>query len=219
MIEEENSALEPTKRTTLLDFAIEALRNAILNGEVGMGERVNEVTFTTKMGISRTTFREALRQLEQAGLLVRVPFRGTFVREFSEEEIKDLNNLRGVLETYAVEIIIENGDHEAGGLNPLYDIVSQMEGIDPKEDAAQTNALHITFHRTLLNMAQNKLLLTVWNDLSQQFWVTMRVSQLAFIAQGESDNFAEAHRELVNKIATGDIEQIRKTIRTHVSHY
>ena len=65
MLEENDISPQPMRRTTQLDFAVEALRNAILNGEVGLGERVNEVAFTTKWGISRTTFREALRQMEE----------------------------------------------------------------------------------------------------------------------------------------------------------
>lgn len=209
--------MEQIRRTTLMDSVTEELRNAILNGEIGLGERVNESTFTTKLNISRTTFREAMRQLEQAGLLVRDPFRGTFVREFSESEIKDLNNLRGALEIYAAEIIIENGDNKLEKLLPLYEIVSQMEGIDPEEDVAQTNALHITFHRTLLNMAGNKLMFTVWNDLAQQFWVAMRLSQLSLVARGEGANFAEAHREVVDAIAAGDTAQIHKIMHKHVS--
>lgn len=209
--------MEQIRRTTLMDSVTEELRNAILNGEIGLGERVNESTFTTKLNISRTTFREAMRQLEQAGLLVRDPFRGTFVREFSESEIKDLNNLRGALEIYAAEIIIENGGNNAEKLLPLYEIVSQMEGIDPEEDVAQTNALHITFHRTLLNMAGNKLMFTVWNDLAQQFWVAMRLSQLSLVARGEGVNFAEAHREVVDAIAAGDTAQIHKIMHKHVS--
>ena len=209
--------MEQIRRTTLMDSVTEELRNAILNGEIGLGERVNESTFTTKLNISRTTFREAMRQLEQAGLLVRDPFRGTFVREFSESEIKNLNNLRGALEIYAAEIIIENGGNNPEKLLPLYEIVSQMEGIDPEEDVAQTNALHITFHRTLLNMAGNKLMFTVWNDLAQQFWVAMRLSQLSLVARGEGVNFAEAHREVVDAIAAGDTAQIHKIMHKHVS--
>ena len=209
--------MEQIRRTTLMDSVTEELRNAILNGEIGLGERVNESTFTTKLNISRTTFREAMRQLEQAGLLVRDPFRGTFVREFSESEIKDLNNLRGALEIYAAEIIIENGGNNPEKLLPLYEIVSQMEGIDPEEDVAQTNALHITFQRTLLNMAGNKLMFTVWNDLAQQFWVAMRLSQLSLVARGEGVNFAEAHREVVDAIAAGDTAQIHKIMHKHVS--
>lgn len=218
MIKEENSALQPMKRTPLLDYSTEALRIAILNGEIGTGERLNEITFTNKLEISRTTFREALRQLEQEGLLVRVPFRGTFVREFSEEEITDLNNLRGVLETYAAEIIIKNGNYQFENLQSLYQIVSQMEGIDPEHDAAQTNTLHITFHRNLLNLAGNKLLFSVWNNLAQQFWMAMRFSQLSFIIRGEAVSFAEAHREVVNAIASGEVELARNIILKHVSY-
>lgn len=210
--------MDQIKRTTLMDSVTEELRNAIMNGEVKLGERVNENTFTSKLGISRTTFREALRQLEQAGLLVRDPFRGTFVREFGKEEITDLNELRGVLEIYASEIIIRNGDNQKEKLQPLYEIASHMEGIDPEQDAAQTNALHISFHRTLLEMAGKELLFTFWDSLAQQFWIAMRVSQLAFIAQGESDGFAESHYEIVDAIASGDEDLIRRIIRKHVSH-
>ena len=218
MLDEEQSFLQPTKRPTMLDSVTDALRNAILNGEIGLGERVNEAVFTAKLEISRATFRESLRQLEQAGLLVRIPYRGTFVREFSEEEIRDLNNLRGVLETYAADIILEKGAIQAQQLILLYDIVAQMEGIGPQEDAERTNNLHISFHRTLLSIAGNKLLFSVWNDLSQQFWVAMRVSQLSSIARGEVSNFAEAHRQVVDAIATGDAQQVRQIIREHVSH-
>lgn len=161
--------MDQIRRTTLMDSVTEELRNAIMNGEVKLGERVNENTFTSKLGISRTTFREALRQLEQAGLLVRDPFRGTFVREFSQEEIKDLNELRGVLEIYAAEVIIRNGHNRKELLLPLYEIADQMEGIDPEQEAAQTNALHISFHRTLMEMAEKTCYLpfgTVWPSSS-----------------------------------------------------
>ena len=150
MLEENDISPQPMRRTTQLDFAVEALRNAILNGEVGLGERVNEVAFTTKWGISRTTFREALRQMEQAGLLVRIPFRGTFVRDFTEEEIDSLNNLRGALETYAVERIIEQDGCQPEKLEPLYQIVAQMRENNAEADVAWPNWLHIDLHRTLI---------------------------------------------------------------------
>ena len=217
-IEENGFTTEPMRRTTQLDFAVEALRNAILNGEVGLGERVNEVAFTTKWGISRTTFREALRQMEQAGLLVRIPFRGTFVRDFTEEEIKSLNDLRGALETYAVERIIEQDGCQQEKLEPLYQIVAQMRENNAEADVAWTNGLHIAFHRTLMELAGDKILLEVWNDLSQQFWVAMRVDQIAVFEQGEAASFADSHREVVDAIAGVDVAVFRRVIRQHVSH-
>lgn len=206
--------MESIKRTTLMDTVTEHLRNSILNGEIGLGERVNESVLTDRLQVSRTTMREAMRQLEQAGLLVRVPFKGTFVREFTKEEVKDLNKLRGVLETYAAEIILEKGLNTENGLKPLYDIAHKMVGIDFKTEAAKTNELHISFHRMLLDMAGNQLLYHVWSEQAQQFWVAMRVSQLA---REEEDDFAEAHLRIVDVLASGDMDQIRETIRSHIT--
>lgn len=208
----------PPRRTTQLDFAIEALRNAILNGDLKLGERVNEVALTAKLGISRTTFREALRQMEQAGLLERIPFRGTFVRNFSEEEIEDINNLRSALETYAAERIIESGRNRPEDLEDLYEIVRRMEAMDAEEDAAQTNTIHIKFHDALMNMGQSKALTALWNDLALQFWVTMRVSQLSVFERGEAESFAGSHREIVDTLAGGDLIRFRRVIRRHVSN-
>lgn len=196
-----------------MDVATKTLRDAILNGEISPGERVNEATFTAQLNISRTTFREAMRQLEQAGLLVRDPFRGTFVREFSEEEVANLNNLRGVFESYAAEVMIENGTYHKEDLKPLYDLVDQMEGLDPWENASRTNELHIEFHRTMLNMAKNKLLMDVWDDLAQQFWMAMRISQLS---KSTAETFAQAHRDFTDAITMGNLDHMRRVIREHV---
>ena len=113
MITEKKLAdMDKYRRTTQLDFAVEALRAAILSGEMKMGERVNEVAVTNRLNISRTTFREALRQMEEAGLLIREPFKGTFVREFTDKEIKEINDLQGALECHAVELILEKGKNK-----------------------------------------------------------------------------------------------------------
>ena len=218
MTPDDKPVLSPLNRTPLLDFTIEALRKAVLNGEIPAGERLNEITYTTRLGISRTTLREAMRQLEQEGLLVRVPFRGTFARQFSDQEIKDLNNLRGVLEAYAAEIIIERGKNQAADLAPLVEIVNRMEKIDSVQNREQANELHIEFHRTLLNLADNALLFSIWNNLAQQFWVALRVSQLNHIQRGDSATFAAAHREMVSAIATGDTELVRRVMHRHVSN-
>jgi DNA-binding GntR family transcriptional regulator len=214
----DRSVLSPLNRTPLLDSAIEEIRQAVLNGKIESGSRLNEIVYTTQLGISRTTLREAMRQLEQEGLLIRVPFRGTFVRQFSESEIKELNNLRGVLEVYAAEIIIRTNKNQPANLAALYEISRKMEKIDAEQEPTRANELHITFHRTLLNLASNNLLFSVWNNLAQQFWMAMRVAHLSHIARGDAATFSEAHREVVDAIAAGDPEKVCRVIRKHVSN-
>ncbi len=210
--------MDKNRRTTQLDFAVEALRTAILSGEMKMGERVNEVAFTNQLNISRTTFREALRHMEEAGLLIREPFRGTFVRKFEEREIKEINDLQGALECHAVELIFEKKKNTEKDMELLYEIVSRMEEITPQSQLIERNELHIDFHRHLVLLSDNQLLYKVWNDLSQQFNVAMAVSQGIYLTSGESANFAKAHRDIADAVLSGDYEMARKRIRKHVTN-
>lgn len=219
MITEKKLAdMDKYRRTTQLDFAVEALRAAILSGEMKMGERVNEVAVTNRLNISRTTFREALRQMEEAGLLIREPFKGTFVREFTDKEIKEINDLQGALECHAVELILEKGKNKKKDMKPLYKIVSQMESMDSKCSQEEHNELHIEFHRNLVLLSDNQLLYRVWNDLSQQFRVAMAVSQGIYQMSGETVNFAKNHREIADAILEGDREKAQRRIKEHVTN-
>ena len=210
MITEKKLAdMDKYRRTTQLDFAVEALRAAILSGEMKMGERVNEVAVTNRLNISRTTFREALRQMEEAGL---------FVREFTDKEIKEINDLQGALECHAVELILEKGKNKKKDMKPLYKIVSQMESMDSKCSQEEHNELHIEFHRNLVLLSDNQLLYRVWNDLSQQFRVAMAVSQGIYQMSGETVNFAKNHREIADAILEGDQEMAQRKIKEHVTN-
>lgn len=214
---DEKPALSPLNRIPLLDFTIDALRKAIINGEISPGERLDEVSIATRLNISRPTIREAMRQLEHEGLLTRIPFRGTFARQFTRHEIEELNSLRGVLEAYAAEIIIQSGKHSPGHLAPLFEIVQQMEKISSEEGGDRTVDLHISFHRTLVMIANNKLLSNIWTILAQQFLVALRISQLSYVASGEGSKIAKAHQVIIDALLSGDVEQARDVIRMHVS--
>lgn len=217
----ENKRLEDLnkyRRTTQLDFALEALKYAVLNGELNMGDRVNEVAITNQLGISRTTFREALRQMEESGIFVREPFKGTFVRKFTEKEIREINDLQGVLECRAVQLILEKGKNSPEDLQGLYSIIDEMEQIDPETQEAERNRLHIDFHKCLVKISGHSFLYRVWQDLSMQFQMAMAVSQDIFKKSGETANFAKAHREIADAVRLGNCEEAEKLIHKHVTN-
>lgn len=210
--------LDKYRRTTQLDFALEALRQAVLSGELKMGDRVNEVAFTNRFGISRTTFREALRNLEESGLFVREPFKGTFVRNFTETEIHEINDLQGMLECHAVRLILDKGKNGPEEMEELYQIVDQMGQIDPQVQDTERNSLHIEFHKCLVALSGHQLLLSVWCSLSLQFQVAMAVSQNIFKKSGETANFAKVHREIADAVRSGDYEKAEELIHRHVTN-
>jgi GntR family transcriptional regulator, vanillate catabolism transcriptional regulator len=85
------------------------LRDAILKGEFGPGERLAEIPLAEKLGASRTPVRLALTTLEQEGLIEPSPGGGYQMRRFTAREVSDGIQVRGVLEGFAARLLAEQG--------------------------------------------------------------------------------------------------------------
>lgn len=106
--------LEIAKHAAPLRQQVEqALRQAIVAGQLRPGQRLTERELTVSLGVSRTLVREALRQLESEGLISVIPNRGPIVRELSADEIEDLYAIRAVLEGLAARRFAEKADDES----------------------------------------------------------------------------------------------------------
>ena len=92
-----------------IDKVISELRDMVLSGALQPGERVVELQFSARLGVSRTPLRIALTELEKEGLLERLPSRGFRVRAFTVDEIGDAVDVRGVLEGMAARLLAERG--------------------------------------------------------------------------------------------------------------
>ena len=92
--------------------AVLGVRELVFSGAVPPGERLTEVTMSERLGISRTPVRAALSRLEQEGILVMLPAGGFAVRAFSQADIIDAIELRGVLEGTAARFAAERGVDE-----------------------------------------------------------------------------------------------------------
>jgi GntR family transcriptional regulator, vanillate catabolism transcriptional regulator len=89
--------------------ALLRLRELILRGEFAPGERMSELRLVETLGVSRTPLRLALAALEHEGLLRSAGSRGYVVREFTQADISDAIELRGVLEGTAARFAAERG--------------------------------------------------------------------------------------------------------------
>ena len=95
------NAVKLEGQRTLRARAHDILRAELLAGRLTPGQRVNEVQVAAEIGISRGTLREAIRKLEQEGMFISIPHRGTFVRKFTPQEAEELQEVRLSLETTA----------------------------------------------------------------------------------------------------------------------
>ena len=97
-------ALHPVRYRSMAEQIATTIRQAIADGKLRPGARLLEVQMASEMGTSRAPLREALIQLEREGLVVRQPNRGTFVAELTEDMVREVAGLRGVLEGFAASL-------------------------------------------------------------------------------------------------------------------
>ncbi|MGW3892405.1 GntR family transcriptional regulator [Micromonospora chokoriensis] len=115
---------------SLVDLAVTRLTREILSGRSDPGERLVKEQLTRRLGISRAPLREALRLLAQRGLVEHVPRRGVRVATLSERDVRELYELRDVLERFAVRAGIPVGRES--------DLVGLRAALDRMVEAATT---------------------------------------------------------------------------------
>lgn len=86
---------------TTAQHAVEGLRRALVSGELGPGDRVRQEELAESLGVSLAPVREALATLEQEGQVTYRPRRGYFVTELNLDEVREIYELRGLLEDRA----------------------------------------------------------------------------------------------------------------------
>lgn len=136
--------------------AAQALREAIISGELKGGDRILEQKWSAHLGIGQPTLREALRELEQQGLLKKLPQRGTYVAQLSPEDYRRILEVRIPLEAIAIgraaARLTSEAEHE------LTDLVMVMAGTGKEVDVRSFHDCDVLFHRKIWELADNEYL-------------------------------------------------------------
>ncbi len=143
--------------------AYKQLKDAIIQGNLSPGQRLQEELITERIGISRTPLREALNRLNSEGLIEIVPKRGAHVVKLSAKELDDLFEVRQVIETTFLERAAEHIKPEKfqdfkesflAAEEELADAQGDYKEWDEKRQ--QYLAIDRAFHDLLISSVQNK---------------------------------------------------------------
>lgn len=194
-----------TKPSFLWQDAADALRRAIVTGEMAAGDRVSEARVAERLGVSRQPVRDAIRLLVQEGLLAqRDGF--TTVVGCTEEDVRRLYRFREHLEAYAVRLIAAP-ELPPGAVDALWSAVSEMDRAWSARDAAAFVAADLAFHRALVSAAADRWVLSAWESLAPTLRTTMTVGNKMLPGagrQGPSASGAGRHRHIAERILAGD---------------
>lgn len=154
----------PLARTRVLRTEVlAALRGAILTGRIPIGSRLLETEISGRLGVSRAPVREAIRQLEQEGLVESFAHRGAIVIGLPEDEIDALYELRAVLEAKAIARVCEVATEE--DLQALDGLVDEMQAALTDNDLGRIAEVDLRFHGLIVELSGFTLLRRIWSSL------------------------------------------------------
>ena len=206
--------LEPINLDTyqpLREVICESLRNAIKNGKLKPGERLMEVQLAEELGISRTPVREAIRKLEQEGYVIMLPRRGTYVSSVSVHDVQEIFEIRTALESLSTGLAARRIENEE--LEQLQKLLAAIEGYIDKHDIDNIVKTDIEFHDLLYKVSRNERLSGIISNLKEQL---SRFRTLSMSYPGRLKETLEEHREMVEAIASGDVEAAREAAERHM---
>ncbi len=207
------SALTPIKRTkTTAEEVEERLILAIALGEKQPGERITEAEVAKSLNVSRVPAREAMRKLQNYGILTAAPQRGLVVLDYSSERIQEILDLRVALESIFLKKVMARPDLQPVLMDDLEKIVVRMREMADAQDPVLLSLIDLEFHRTVATASGNKLGLHIWEGLAQHMLIMIcRDWALA------SNRIAEVklHLEMLDFIRDGDSKNIEKFLGSH----
>ncbi|MFP5313714.1 MAG: GntR family transcriptional regulator, partial [Actinomycetes bacterium] len=181
------------------------------SGELEPGRHLVETELSEMLQISRGTLREALRQLEQEGLLSAGPRGRLSVRHLDEKEIRDIYSVRAALESLAALTLCELPDrqHVTGSLQKAIGAMTDATS-GRLEERIESD---LEFHRTLCRLTGNETLLHSWESLEGSIRMSI---MFAGLEKGVRNMSVDRHKDIVAAIDTGDVSLARKTILEHM---
>jgi DNA-binding GntR family transcriptional regulator len=203
--------LTVVKTVSLTNALEKQIERLIVDGELAPGARLNEIQLASRFGTSRGPLREATRSLEAKGFVEVIRNRGVFVRQLSVEEALEVYDLRAALFGLAGRLLAQKMTDEL--LAKLNGQLDAMEAAARKGDFESYYPLNLEFHHTIVESSGNRALFAEY----QRFVKKMHLFRAKSLVQGGGLAVSNReHREMVDALASGDVERAHATHWRHV---
>jgi DNA-binding GntR family transcriptional regulator len=190
----------------LTDLAVERIRTAIVDGELGLGSQMSEAQLAQQLGVSKTPVREALLRLRSEGLVEIHPQRGTFVFRLEPAQVSQLCRYRAMIESAALrEAIAANGP---ALVKEMKRCVAEMKTAEKARDLKALARIDMDFHGLFLDFCPN--------DYLKSGYAVLRSQLRALRHRSPITNAVESHQVLVDAVAAGDADAACAMLVEHV---
>ena len=200
---------------TIADKAYGAILNRILNGEIAPGSYLIEQDLADDLGVSRTPVKTALRRLQAEGLIDAQGYKRARVREFNEQEISDILEIRSLLESYATRRAASRiTEKQIAELERLAGAMEALADTEQPERVAAFSSLNDQFHQIILDASQNDHLKTVMKPILQmQVLLALRFQHRISVHLQRS---CWHHREIIAALKERNEQWAMLQMQTHL---
>lgn len=192
---------------------LEAIKRAILAGELKPGQALVETDLADRLGVSKTPVREALKTLAGAGLVTMSPYKGATVRVVGDDEARHLYDVRLLLEPEALSRSIRSGRD----WQPARAALTRASNA---KDLVERNLANREFHAELYADCGNPLLASMLADLRDQTALVSALSWAASSRQHPSwESEAGEHLAILEAAEAHDAERAANLLRAHITAF
>ncbi len=194
--------------------AYEWIRDAIESSEIEMGAPLPENLLAREIGVSRTPIREALRSLEQDGYVKIIPQKGAFVSEISLEDLKEIYDIRKLLEPFAAlsavnRIPEEEIDEMEKGWKAL-----KKAALAGEVDLTRVSEMDLLLHLTITKYATNKRIGAIITTYHAQI---KRFQKLSAQSLSNIHETIGQHLEILEKLRERDARGLSSLLYEHIA--
>ena len=194
---------------TLRENVVDAIREKILKRELEPGVRIIEKELSEELGVSRGPIREALRQLEQEGIIEYTRNVGCSVKKVTIKDLYEIYLLRSTYEALAVKL--GGGRMEEKDIAKMEEILARMD--NQAMGYGDISSCDHMFHKIIVDRAQSERLSKVWTDLDYGSVVEFCIGN--FDEREIAKRQYSIHKELLEACKTSKAEVICRAISHH----
>lgn len=205
-------------RENLSSVVVNYIKESILSGNYKAGDHILETEVALKLNISRAPVREAIRELESDGIVFTKPRRGTFVTEFSIDDIKEVFDIRLLLENNINKILIYEDILTEKDFLYLEHLVEEMEdiansGLGEEQKSLMVNIKDMEFHKYLWDKSGSLRRVKILEGIFFQLRMAMLydMSKEGNLLQSASD-----HYEIIKALRSKDIDACKEALIQHI---
>lgn len=207
-----NNMDQKPKRVLLHDEVYATLRSLITSGQLQPGDRIIELEVARQLNTSQAPVREALRRLQQEGLVISFNHKGTFVATISEDEIWEVYTLRSFLESFAIRQAVVNAT--PADLDDLDRRIKAMRTAAEAGDQVTLIDHDMHFHERICQLSGHKTLLQIWLIIDAKTRGFISVTNRLFFNQ--LVEVAESHWPILEAFQRRDPALAEQRIREHM---